>query len=106
MKQILDYVQSFVTIALMLAGIGGVSYHMFKNDGWLSTALGSVWDFQMSNPVVAIPVTIAVVVIGKLWFDHQRAKGHTSRLPDALIYVIMAAGVYFIYQFVSQGFEV
>jgi hypothetical protein len=60
----------------------------------------------MSNPVVAIPVTIAVVVIGKLWFDHQRAKGHTSRLPDALIYVIMAAGVYFIYQFVTQGFEV
>jgi hypothetical protein len=101
-KQIIDYLQSFVMVGLILAGIGGAAYHMFKKDGWLSTALGAVWNFQMMNPVVAIPITIAIVVIGKLWFDHQRAKGYASRLPNILIYVVMLAGVYFIYQFIRD----
>jgi membrane protein insertase Oxa1/YidC/SpoIIIJ len=102
-KQIFEYIQSFVTIGLVLAGIGGVSYHMFKENGWLHTALGTIWDFQLSNPVIAIPVTIAVLFIGKLWIDKQRAKGYTSKLPNVLIYVVMAAGVFFIYQFVTHG---
>lgn len=105
MKQIFEYIQSFVTIGLVLAGIGGVSYYMFRENGWVHTALGTVWDFQLSNPLLAIPMTLAVLFLGKLWIDRQRSKGHTSKLPNALIYVVMAAGVYFIYQFVTQGFD-
>ena len=103
MKQVFEYVQSFVTIGLMLAGIGGLAYHVFREGGWLSVVLGKIWDVQTANPVVAIPVTLAILFIGKLWYDNARAKGHASRLPDILIYVIMAAGVYFIYEFISQG---
>jgi len=103
-KQVFEYVNSFVTIALVLAGIGGFAYNLFKDGGWLGLALGKFWDVNLRYPVIAIPVTIAVVIIGKLWYDHSRAKGHTSRLPDVLIYVIMAAGVYFIWDFVRGGF--
>ena len=103
MKQIVEYVQSFVTIALLLAGIGGVAWHMFKEDGWLGKIFGKIWDIQMQNPLVAIPATLGLLFIGKLWYDHNRAKGRTSKMPDFLIYVIMAAGLYFIYQFFSQG---
>ena len=103
MKQIVEYVQSFLTIGLLLAGLGGVAYHMFKEDGWLGKILGKIWDVQMANPVIAIPATLAILFIGKLWYDHNRAKGYTSKLPDVLIYVIMAAGVYFIYEFVTRG---
>jgi len=102
-KQVLEYISSFITISLILAGIGGVSYHMFKEKGWLGLILGKVWDIQMANPVIAIPVTIAIVILGKLWYDHNRAKGRTSRLPDMLVYGIMAGGAYFIYQFVVNG---
>jgi hypothetical protein len=102
-KQIFDYVNTFVTIVLILAGIGGVSYHMFKENGWLGQILGKVWDIQMSNPVIAIPVTLGILFVGKLWYDHNRAKGYTSKLPNVLIYVIMAGGAYFLFQFVTQG---
>jgi hypothetical protein len=102
-KQVFEYIQSFVTIALILAGIGGIAYHMFKENGWLGKALGRLWDVNVENPVIAIPVTIGVIVIAKLWHSHARAKGHTSKLPDFLIYVVMAAGVYFIWQFISHG---
>jgi membrane protein insertase Oxa1/YidC/SpoIIIJ len=103
LKQIVEYVQAFVTITLLLAGIGGVAYHMFKEGGWFGTALGKIWDANVENPVIAIPVTIGVVFILKMWYDHNRAKGHTSKLPDVLIYIVMAAGVYFIYRFFTSG---
>lgn len=103
MKQVFEYVNSFVTITLILAGIGGVSYHMFKEGGWLGRIFGKFWDMQMSNPVIAIPVTLAILFVGKLWYDHNRAKGYTSKLPNIVIYVIMAAGAYFIFDFVTDG---
>ncbi len=103
MKQALDYVTSFVTITLVLAGLGGISYSMFKEGGWLGTLFSKFVDVQMDNPVFAIPVTIGAAVVGKMWYDHQVAKGHTSKMPDVLIYFIMAAGVYFLYRFFTTG---
>jgi hypothetical protein len=102
-KKIFDSITTFGTVILILAGIGGVAYNMFRENGWLGTILGKVWSAQMEHPAVAIPVTIGVAFLGKMWYDHNRAKGHTSKLPDVLIYVIMAAGVYFIWRFFSQG---
>jgi hypothetical protein len=102
-KQALEWIKSFATIALILAGLGGLAYHMFKENGWLGAALGKLWDVNMEKPVIAIPVTLGVLLIGKLWYDHNRAKGHTSKLPDVLIYVIMAAGAFFIWQFLAYG---
>lgn len=103
MKQIYDYIHSFVTIGLVLAGIGGVSYNMFKEGGWLGALFSKFVDVQIENPLIAIPVTIGAVIIGKMWHDHQLAKGHTSRLPDYFVYVIMAAGVYFMWRLYSTG---
>ena len=103
MKQILGYLQSFATIALLLAGIGGFFYNFFKKDGWGGALFGKFVDIQVANPAVAIPVTIAIVFVLKMWYDHNRAKGHTSKLPDVLLYVIMALGAYFIWQFIRSA---
>ena len=102
-KQVFVYIGAFITITLILAGIGGVSYHTFKEGGWLGVILGKVWDVQVEHPVIAIPITLTVLFVGKMWYDHNRAKGYTSRLPNALIYVVMAAGVYFIWVFLNEG---
>jgi hypothetical protein len=102
-KQIIDYVNSFVTIALVLAGLGGVSYNIFREGGWITTVFGKFVDVQMENPLIAIPVTIGAVFIGKMWYDRQVEHGKTSRLPDVLVYVIMAAGAFFLWRFFSTG---
>lgn len=103
MKQIFEYVQSVVIIALVLAGIGGLSWRTFKQEGWLGSLLDRTWDAIVDHPMVTIPVLIAIFVIGKLWHDHQVEKGHTSKLPNLFLYGVMAAGVYFIWQLVSTG---
>lgn len=103
MKQALDYITSFVTIGLVLAGLGGVSYNMFREGGWLVSIFGKVWDAQLENPVIAIPVTLGTLFVGKMWYDRQIEHGKTSRLPDVLIYVIMAAGAFFLWRLFSTG---
>jgi hypothetical protein len=102
-KQIIDYINSFVTISLVLAGLGGISYNMFREGGWVGTLFGKFVDVQLGNPVIAIPVTLGALFIGKLWRDWQVEHGKTSRLPDILIYVIMAAGAFFLWRFFSTG---
>lgn len=103
MKQIIEYVNSFITITLVLAGLGGVSYNIFREGGWAGSIFGKLVDVQLENPIIAIPVTIGAVFVGKMWYDHQVEHGKTSRLPDIMIYVIMAAGVFFLYRFFSTG---
>jgi hypothetical protein len=102
-KQIYEYIYSFVTIGLVLAGIGGVAYNAFREGGWLGILFSKFVDVQLENPLIAIPVTIGAVVIGKMWRDNQIAKGRTSKLPDVFVYVIMAAGAFYLWRFFSTG---
>jgi hypothetical protein len=102
-KQAFDYIVSFVTIGLVLAGLGGVSYNLFREGGWIGGFFGKLWDAQLENPLIAIPVTLGAVFVGKMWYDRQVEHGKTSRLPDVLIYVIMAAGAFFLWRFFSTG---
>lgn len=103
MKQVLEYLQSFVVIALVLAGIGGLSFHLFREEGWVETILGNVWEIQVQYPLIAIPVTIGAIILGKMWRDNRIARGSVGKLPDIVIYALMAAGVYFIGYFAING---
>ncbi len=102
MNQVFEYLKSFISIVLMLAGIGGVCWDLFKEGGWLGKILGKFWYAQLNYPMIAIPVTIAVVVLGKMWHDRQVEKGYTSKLPAVLIYLVMAAGVYYLWRFSTE----
>jgi len=102
-KQVIEYLQSFVVIALILSGIGGFSYHLFKEDGWIEAVIGNVWEIQMQYPLIAIPLTIAAVILGKMWRDRRITGGRVSKLPDAFIWALMAAGVYFIGYYAING---
>lgn len=103
MKQIFGYIQSFLIVVLVLMGIAGLAYRTFREDGWFGTALERLWNWFVDHPLVAIPLTITVFVFGKLWNDHQAAKGQTSKLPNLFIFGVMAAGAYFTWHLATQG---
>ena len=103
MKQIFDMVQSFVMMGLVLTGILGLIYRTVKEEGWLGTVVDKIWDAIVDHPLVTIPLLVAAAVIGKLWHGYQVEKGYTSKLPNFFLYGVMAAGVYFIWHFVSTG---
>jgi hypothetical protein len=102
-KQYLEYIQSLAVIILVLSAIGGISYHLFRHGGWIETAIGTAWDAGVRYPLIAVPVILGAFVLGKMWRDNRLAHGYQSRLPDYLIYVLMAAGAYYIGHFFVRG---
>ena len=103
MKQYLEWAESAGVIVLVLFGIGGFSYHLFRDNGWIESALGNMWDVSVQYPLIALPVIVAAVYLGRLWNQSRLAHGRTSRLPDLLIYALMASGAVFIVRYFWYG---
>jgi hypothetical protein len=103
MKKIFEYMQSGIGIALILAGIGGLSYELFREGGWIETLLGTLWNIGTRHTLIVIPVVIAAAIL----FNSRKRKGNavhgvhgrSSRLPDMVLYTIMAAGAYYTARF-------
>ena len=103
MKDTLENLSSIGTIVLMLFGIGGFSYHLFKDDGWLEAAVGNVWDASITYPLIALPVIVAAVFFFRIWNANRSAHGTVSKFPNVILYLVMGAGVVFIYRFLVYG---
>lgn len=103
MKQAYEYLVSFATIMLVIAGIGGMSFHAFRDRGWIETLLDHFWSFEMAYPTVAIPLTLVAGLAVYSWRQHNLALGRVSRLPTVFLYCLMGAGAYFIAQMAMYG---
>ena len=103
MKKIVEFVQSFVVITLVLTGIGGLSYNLFRENGWMEAIVGKLWDIGTRHTLIAISMAIAATIVFMLWRQGKAIHGRTSKLPDLIVYAVMAAGVYFIGQYFITG---
>lgn len=103
MKRVFEYLQSLAVVVLILAAMLGVSYHAFRDNGWLEGVTGKIWSLEIRYPVIAIPATIAAILFFRMWRHQRLARGHHSRLPDFVIYALMAVGLYFLVRFGRYG---
>lgn len=102
MKQFLAVLESLITIVLVLAGIAGLSYRSFRAGGWFTQGVSKVADAYITYPLVAIAVTVVLALVYRSW-RARRASGQRTRIFDYLVYVFMAAGIYFIGHFIVTG---
>jgi hypothetical protein len=103
MKETLAYLESFMVMALVLTGLAGIAYNLFREGGWLERVLGNVWGYTMQYPLIVIFV-IAGGVVAIRWWRHDRiTRGHNRLAPTIVLYAIMAAGAYFIGYFALYG---
>ena len=98
-----DYVQSFVVIGLLLFGIIGISYHMFRDDGWVEAILGNVWGATVSYPLIVIPAILAGAFFVRMWSQQRAAHGTTSKVPDVFIWILMGFGAVFVGRWFMYG---
>ena len=104
MRPTLDFLESFVMIALALAGLAGISYHLFRDDGWLEMFFGNYWDYTVRYPLIALPLTVGAIWLGMMWRDDRVAHGKQSNRAGAgALYVMSAAGAYFIGSYFLRG---
>jgi hypothetical protein len=103
MKKVVEFVQSFAVITLVLSGIGGLSYNLFRENGWIELVLGKIWDIGTGNALFAVTMAAAATGVYMLWRGGKPVHGRTSKLPDMIVYGVMAAGAYFIARYFITG---
>jgi hypothetical protein len=102
LKQFFVLLESLVTVVLVLAGVGGIGYRTFRHDGWLSQGFGKLTDAYLDYPLIALGLTVAVFFAYRVWRE-RRNQGRRGKIFDYLVYVFMAAGIYFIGHYVLTG---
>lgn len=104
MKLIRDFLESFVIVMLVIAGIGGLLYHTFRQAGWGKAVLDKAFELYLLHPGVMIPATIVAVIVGAVWYDHRIAHGKLNKkFASYVLYALMACGVYFIGRYALRG---
>ncbi len=102
MKQFFSFVESLITIALVLAGVAGIGYNCFREGGWLKQGVGRLTDVYLDYPLAALGATVAIFFAYRAWRD-RRGLGKGGKAFDYVVYVFMAAGIYFIGHYVLTG---
>ena len=104
MKLIRDFLESFVIVVLVIAGIGGIFYHMFRQAGWGTVVIDKAFELYFLHPVPMISATVVAIMAGVFWHERRTAKGkYNKKLPTYVLYVLMAAGAYFIGRYAIRG---
>ena len=102
MKQFFSALESMITVVLVLVGIVGISFQAFREDGWVTRGFGKIADTYVNDPLIALGLTVALFFSYRAW----RSATNSSRggkLFDLIVYILMAAGTYFIARFVLKG---
>ncbi|HUL41488.1 MAG TPA: hypothetical protein VLV32_06265 [Burkholderiales bacterium] len=91
-----------VYFCLTIAGVAGLAYKLFMPGGWVSHALGYVWNLQLHYSLMLLPVLIVAIVLGVKIFTGVFDK-KTSTFGNWLTGACMALGAYFITSLIIYG---
>jgi hypothetical protein len=103
MKNILTTVGTVFVGSLILLGIGGIAYHLFREGGWFSQGLGVLWRAQYQAPVMTIILIAAAIFVGRALYTAQIGGTRGSKIPDLLLYVFIATGLFFLGRLILTG---
>jgi hypothetical protein len=91
---------AILRMGLMLVGIVGLAIEMFRDEGWLKTALGKL--FESTTSMMFIPVIIFVFWLINRWLTSPN-KSETAKSGDLPLYVMMAVGAYYVFRLITTG---
>ena len=103
MKQTLEYLESFVVTALIVVGLAGIAYHLFREGGWIGTFTGSFWSYTLRSPVMASVAIAGAMVLGFIWRQNRKAERQETKAAAMVFYLMIAAGAYFMGHVAIRG---
>ncbi len=103
MPPILTMLGSFLVGALILLGIGGIAYHLFRDGGWISQGLGALWEAHYQAPIMTILLIIAAIFVIKTLHSAQIGGKRESKIPDFVLFAFIATGIFFLGRLLTTG---
>lgn len=89
--------------ALILLGIGGIVYHLFRDGGWIAQGMDALWEAQYQAPLMTIFLIVVALFVIRILHAAQIGGKHESKLPDLALYTFIATGIYFLGRLVITG---
>lgn len=89
--------------ALILLGIGGIAFHLFREGGWLSQGMDALWEAQYQSPLLTIALIIVALFVIRTLHSAQLGGKRESKLPDFVLYTFIATGIYFLGRLIITG---
>lgn len=104
MKQFLAFLESFVIVMLVVAGLVGLSNSLLRAGGWFDSFLDWLAPVVFTNVTASIIIGGLALITFAWWHDRHVAKGtYNRRIPTAVLFILMAAGVYYIGRYAILG---
>jgi hypothetical protein len=98
----LSSILAILRMGLMLVGIFGITFELFRENGWLSKLLGGIID-STANMLLVVVALLALWLLNRLFSSPN--KSETKRIGYIPMYAMMAVGAFYIYRiFTSGGF--
>lgn len=93
---------SSIFLALIVIGISGLSWDAFKDDGWVEQRIGAIWGEGFRHPIIIAPIIIGTLLAANAFLHGTLGPGKGRRSAQLLIYVFVAAGLYYCYKWLAS----
>lgn len=103
MKSLLTTLGSLLVGALIMLGIGGTAYHLFRENGLLAQGLGALWSAQYEAPMMVLVLVIAAFFVVKALRGAQVGNKPDSKIPDFILFAFIATGIFFLGRLLTTG---
>jgi len=103
MKKILTLLGMLLVGALILLGIGGIAYHLFRDQGWLSRGLGALWEAQYEAPIITTVLIVAAFFVFRALYKTEIGGKRDSKVPDFVLFAFIATGIFFLGRLLTTG---
>jgi membrane protein insertase Oxa1/YidC/SpoIIIJ len=98
----LSSILAILRMALMLIGIFGITFELFRENGWLSKLLGGIID-STANMLLVVVALLGLWLLNRMLSSPN--KSEAKKIGDMPMYAMMAVGLFYIYRiFTSGGF--
>ncbi len=103
MKTILNTLGAFFVGGLIILGIGGIAYHLVRENGWFAQGLDALWRAQYQAPVTTIILIAAAIFVGRMLYTVRIGAKRENKIADLLLYIFIATGVFFLGRLILTG---
>jgi hypothetical protein len=94
---LIEDVGAIALVGLVVLGLGGIVYRLFKPEGWGSSLLGYLWD---KSPWL---VWLGAFSIAALTLAGRHVMGTRGSGGNLFTYLLLASGVFFLFKLVVTG---
>mgnify|MGYP000075314348 FL=1 len=103
MRALFNLLGTLLVGGLILLGIGGVAYHLFRENGWLSQGMGALWEAHYEAPFMTLTLLIAGFLVFKALHSAQIGNNSKSKIPDFVMFTFIAIGIFFFGRWLTSG---